>query len=296
MYRKLEKEMYRKTIKKSINFKGKGIHSGKQSLITLMPAQENAGILFMNKNNILSVSSDNILNTKGAITLGTNKFSVRTVEHLLAALMIAEISDLIINIEGDEIPFLDGSSKIFYDEILKAGILQLESEIKPIKIINPIYIVEKNKYLIVLPSDCFEIISSLDGNHAILEAQTFYMKFENKKWIAEEILPARTFGFLKDINKLHKAGFALGADKKNTLILTTGGCVLNNLLFKNEPIRHKILDLIGDFYILGRPIQAKVISHNTNHKIHIELVKKIYKYYGNSKNINYRVKNANNLY
>ena len=266
----------KKTIKEKITFKGIGVHTGKKSVLSLNPAK-NTGIVFIHKGQSLSLDIRNVTKMKNAVTLSNGRIQIQTIEHLLAALATFQITDLIVEVSHFEIPILDGSSFEFFRAIEKVGILDLRETIEPIRMEQTLCVKEKDKHIIAYPSDKFTVSYSINFEHPLLKEQTFDIEL-NYKNLKKEILPARTFGFLKDFESLKKEGLALGSSEENTVIFNKTHYQNQSLRYENEAIRHKILDLVGDLYVLGRPILAHFVVYKAGHKLDIEMVKLIHSF------------------
>lgn len=274
--------MKRKTIKKPITRSGISIHSGESTSVTFRPSSYNKGIIFYNiskdpyKLYPIPLSPFIVKSTLNSTSIGL-KNTIHTVEHLLSALSMLYISDLIIEIDGDEIPIFDGSAYCFVDMIKEAGIQELEEDQDILKIKYPTWIISDDKYIIAIPSNKFSITYSIDfsSKSQMLPYQVIYLTLDSETYI-KEISRARTFGFLEDIEKLKSNNLALGASLDNALVYTKEGILNNELRYQNEAIRHKILDLIGDLYLLGRPIEGHIIAHKAGHNLDVQFAKKLY--------------------
>lgn len=263
-----------RTISNEISFSGKGVHTNKVSNLTLTPAKEDTGIIFRRLDasedkSIINASYQNVISTHYCTEL-SNSFgtSILTVEHLLAALNGAGIDNLKINIDGPEVPILDGSSRIFLDAINS----QKEILNKPKKIIRikeKIEITENHSYASFEPADTLEINAEINFDHLLIGKQKMELLI-NEETFYDELSEARTFGFLKHAEKLHSRGFGLGVNLSNAIVLTEKTIMnINGLKYDNEFIRHKILDICGDLKLAGYGIIGKYTSvcggHNLNY-------------------------------
>ena len=187
----------------------------------------------------------------------------------MSALHMLGITDLLIEIEGNELPIMDGSSIIFVDRIMEASIEELEKEVEPIIIKEPVYFSEEKdgKHIIALPYDGFKVSYTIDFNHTFLKAQYYEIELNTENYISE-IARARTFCFDYEIEYMQKHNLALGGSLENAIVIKKDG-VINpeGLRYETEFVRHKILDLIGDIYVLNRPIKAHLIAINAGHFI-----------------------------
>ena len=267
-----------KKLNKEIIINGIGLHSGEKVSLKLNAAHRNAGLFFINSNKdlgVIKVSPKNVSQTLNAVTLSNGKWQVQTVEHLLSALYTLEIYDLIIELSGNEIPILDGSGIAFYEQIKDHVIIEENEVINPIKLKEAISIIEKDKYLIALPSDTFTVQYKIDFKHPLLSNKTFNIDLTKNDNIVKEILPARTFGFLKDVEMMKEKGLIKGATIENAIVLDENGYLNESLRFEDECIRHKVLDLIGDLYLLGRPLLAQIFANKAGHDLDVKMTLKI---------------------
>lgn len=261
------------TIKKEIHFSGVGVHSGKNAEIILQPSKSNSGISFIKENKIMTLDLKNIETTSLCTKLISGNLSIMTVEHLLSTINGLGITDINIFVNGDEIPILDGSCKNFLEKI-SPHIVTLNSDKTEIYLNKNIQINGQDKFLIAVPNDTLEVIY-------ILEYQKFpyFMSYRFVYSInnfINEICNARTFGFFSDAEYLNKNGLALGSSYENTLVIHEN-YYSSELRYFNEPVRHKILDLIGDLAFLKADLKARIICYKTGHFEHLQLVENILK-------------------
>ena len=278
------------TVSNILYFKGIGLHTGKESQIIIKPAKADSGITFvrkdLNPNVIIKAKADNVCSTMLRTSIGLKKEGsgkeaagcISTVEHLMSALWGAGIDNALIEVYGCEIPAMDGSARVFYESFYESGIKELNAKRKYIEILKPISIESEDKTgasIALYPSDDFEISYDMDFNHPLVQSGSFDMKIDGFNFYGE-ISKARTFGFLKDVEYLKKSGLALGGSLDNALVLDETS-VLNKdgLRYKDEFIRHKVLDLIGDLYLAGYRIKGRVLAKKTGHDMNSKIVKKI---------------------
>ncbi|MBN2401442.1 MAG: UDP-3-O-[3-hydroxymyristoyl] N-acetylglucosamine deacetylase [Spirochaetes bacterium] len=271
----------RKTIEDVICSEGIGIHSGKITKLRLLPADLNTGIVFIQKKfgmkSPIKVSPDSVVDTNYAITLSNDKWRISTVEHLLSFFYIFGITDIIVEADGNEIPIYDGSINPIINIFNEKKFYTYEEINNPIYILNPIWIFNEDKYIIVLPSDELKVSYTINYDNPVIKTQ--YAQFVLSKDIfIKEIAPARTFGFIKDIGYLHKNSLGLGGSLQNTLLISDDS-YLNDPRFQDECVRHKILDFIGDISLLGRPIIGHFIVCKSGHSLNLGFIKKIKEIY-----------------
>ncbi|HEY4484926.1 MAG TPA: UDP-3-O-acyl-N-acetylglucosamine deacetylase [Nitrospiria bacterium] len=267
------------TIKQIIQCSGIGVHSGKPVAMRLVPAPVNTGIIFLRKTDHglipVKVDGTRVVGTTLSTTIGENGTKVQTVEHLLSALSGLRITNLLIELDSGELPIMDGSAMPFVELVRKAGI-QEQGVLQPyIRITHPIEIREDGKWIILRPSEEFRINCTIRFDHPLLSLQTFRYEASPEAFI-EEIAPARTFGFLHEVEALRSHGLALGGSLDNAVVIGPEG-VLNSegLRFADEFVRHKVLDLIGDLSLIGLPILGEVEAFCPGHQLNTKLVTKM---------------------
>ena len=275
--------MKRKTIKNVLEFEGIGLHKGEKIQIKLLPNKEETGIFFQRVDlpegkNLIKVDYKNLFDLERGTNI-KNDYDARvyTIEHFMSALHVLGITDLIVEITGNELPILDGSTKIFLEEIEKIGLASLENEIEPIIIDQVVSFTEEKtgKHVVILPYNGFKVSYTIDFNHTFLKSEYYEidLNLENYK---REISMARTFAFDYEIEYLKNNNLALGGSLDNAIVIAKDG-VLNpeGLRYENEFVRHKILDLIGDIYVLGRPIRGHIIAIKAGHFSNAQLSTKL---------------------
>ena len=210
-----------------------------------------------------------------ATTLLRNGVVFSTCEHLLSALRGANVDNCFIELDNIEIPIMDGSSENFIELIEKAGIIEQNSPRHFLKILEKVEFDRGDRKMSVEPSDKFEIECMIDFPHPFINKQTFHFELKNGSF-GKEIASARTFGFTTEIEMLRKANLALGGSLDNAIVLTPEGMLNENpLRFADEFVRHKILDIIGDFALFGMPILGKINAEKSGHAVHASLMSKL---------------------
>ena len=266
-----------RTIKNEITFEGIGLHTGKHARVTLKPASRDTGITFIrsDKNTVIKAHVGSVIDTAFATTIGQDGTKIRTVEHMMAALAGLGIDNIVVDVNGPEIPILDGSSTELIGVILKAGIAKQGKKRPFLRIKRPIIFDDGNSKVAALPYEGRRITYSIFFNHYGFGEQRLSLEIDEETF-AREIAPARTFGFLKDIEYLRTNGLAKGGSLDNAIVLGENG-VLNSsgLRFKDEFVRHKVLDSIGDLAILGFPIYGHIIANKSGHSTNIKFLKKL---------------------
>lgn len=267
------------TLASTVTCSGVGLHSGQSASITLRPAPPDTGIVFVNRSAdvdaYLPVSIEHKIPTELCTAIKGNGFQVQTIEHLLAALSGMDIDNAIIEVTATEVPVMDGSAAPFVRLIQSAGIVSQERKQSFLKIMAPIEITDGSKRVRIEPSPTPRITYSIHYDHPLIKTQTYDYDcsvgtFEN------EIAEARTFGFLQEVQALWARGLGKGGTLDNTVVLSGDGIVnQSGLRFDDEFVRHKILDLIGDFSLLGMPFIGHIVAERSGHALHTRLVQQI---------------------
>jgi UDP-3-O-[3-hydroxymyristoyl] N-acetylglucosamine deacetylase len=267
------------TVGRAIVCSGVGLHTGKPAMIKLCPAPPDTGIVFIRNeagNRIaLSASVDNLVPAELCTTISVNGAAVKTVEHVLAALSGLSVDNAFIELEGEEVPVMDGSAAPFVRLIEAAGIIPQDRPQPFLKVMQPIEVVEGHKRIVVEPSTTPRITYSIQYDHPLIQRQTYVYDW-SLSLFDRTIAAARTFGFMKEVKYLWSRGLGKGGSLENTIILSEQG-VLNEsgLRFHDEFVRHKILDLIGDLAFLRVPMIGHVIADRAGHALHTKLVEAI---------------------
>lgn len=264
--------MHQRTIKKPVSLEGVGLHSGKPGRITLSPAPPNSGITFRvpGHDEPIPAAPESVVNSHYATSVGRNGTRIQTVEHLMAAAAGLGIDNLDIEVDGVEIPAADGSAKPFVALLGAAGRVDQSAPRRRIVIPHPIKVGGGGRWIQIVPSDGCRISYTLDNDHPAIGTQALTC-VPTERMFVEEFAPARTYGFLRDLGVMRKHGLARGASLENAIGLGKRS-VLNGLRYHDEFVRHKILDLIGDLALLGRPVVGHVIARNAGHALNLELV------------------------
>jgi len=265
----------KKTIQKEVSLSGVGIHSGKTVRLVLKPSDSgDMAFLRADLGRLETRFDPRTLEARNNTTFLGEKFRVRTIEHLMATLFAFGINSLIIELDSDEIPIMDGSARPFALAIKKAGVRRLALPVHPLKILKPVILEEDAASISASPAPSgrgVELSYSIAYSHPAIGRQSLSLRLSAQSFI-REIAPARTFGFLKDVEMLRSQGLALGGSFENAVVLD-GEKVLNGpLRFPDEFVRHKLLDLAGDLSLLGRPLIGRFEAHKAGHWLHVKLV------------------------
>jgi len=270
-----------RTVAQEIQLKGIGIHTGNKVNVTLKPAGVDSGINFIRtdiagapriKANVESLLAQKLSRRS---SVGNGQAQVQTVEHLMATLSCLGIDNIDIQMDNNELPGLDGSAIGFVEALEKAGIIRQEKQKYIYTVEAPISIQEGASSITILPSQEFKVSYTLSYDHPLLESQ-FLELAVNAESFKAQIAPARTFCLESEARELQNQGMGLGANYENTLVVGTAGVIKNKLRFKDEFVRHKILDLIGDLYLAGCPIRGHVIALRSGHSLNLKFAQKIY--------------------
>jgi UDP-3-O-[3-hydroxymyristoyl] N-acetylglucosamine deacetylase len=211
-----------------------------------------------------------VVDSHYATTIGCNGHRIQTVEHLMAAAGGLGIDNLDVEIDGSEVPAVDGSAKPFVALLSSAGRATQSARRRPITIAQPVRVGEGGRWIKIVPASEFRISYTLDNEHPVIGLQTLSVVPTEESFVSE-FAPARTYGFLTDLGAMRKHGLALGGSLDNAIVIGKRG-TLNGLRYRDEFVRHKILDLIGDLALLGRPVRGHVIARNAGHALNFELV------------------------
>jgi UDP-3-O-[3-hydroxymyristoyl] N-acetylglucosamine deacetylase len=272
--------MNQTTISQSVSATGIGLHTGVDVNLTLKPAPENTGYIFVRTdldNFEIPASVEYISHCSYATTLMRRGVVLSTCEHLLSALRGSGVDNCFIELDNIEIPIMDGSSENFVELLEKAGVSEQHAPRRSFQVLKKVVFEQGDRRMSIEPSDKYEIECVIDFPHPFINRQTFHFVFENGSF-GREIASARTFGFTTEIEALRKANLALGGSLDNAIVLTPEGMLNESALrFDDEFVRHKILDIIGDFALLGMPILGKITAEKSGHSVHASLMSKLLK-------------------
>lgn len=270
-------EKFQHTIKKKVSFRGVGLHSGKPVTVTVKPASENHGIRFKSVGRETSMPAlmDRVVDTSLATTIAEDDMVFSTTEHLLAALAGMGIDNAMVEVDGSEVPIMDGSAGPFVHILKKVSRKRQKSSRRVLKIIKPISYEEGGKEITVEPYDGLKLTCAIDFDHSLIKRQEYSLEVSPERF-ASEISAARTFGFVDQVEKLIASGYALGGSLENAVVVGAEGVINEGgLRFNDEFVRHKVLDLLGDLALLGCPLMGHVTAKRSGHGQHIEMLKKI---------------------
>lgn len=266
------------TIAAPVRFAGIGLHTGVKVNLVLLPAPGNTGIVFRRtdlEGFSIKATGRSVARVSYATSLMRKGVLVSTTEHLLSALATAGVDNVIAEMDNLEVPIMDGSALPFVGEIARVGLRRQRAKRVYVRILKPVEIAEGAKRIAAYPSDAYRVTYHIDFDHPAIGQQTVEIT-PSAASFASEIAPARTFGFLNEVEDLRRAGLVRGGSLENAVVLSPEG-VLNpdGLRFPDEFCRHKILDLLGDLALLGHPIVGHIIAHRGGHAMHYALVSRL---------------------
>ena len=286
---------FQKTLKKEVLCEGIGLHSGKRTKIKILPADVNTGITFIRedvaKNQKVDALYTNVIDTKLGTTIANKSgYKVHTIEHLMSAFMGLKIDNAEIILSGSEIPIMDGSARVFIDLINSVGIKEQFAKKKVVKILKEVSFSQNNSSITIYPSDNFSIDYMIDFDDPAIGIQRQKITLLANNY-DKEIGSARTFGMLSEVEYMHKNGLALGGSINNAIVVDNGK-VLNpdGLRYKDEFVRHKILDLCGDIYLSGYHLMGDIVAKCAGHEINNKFLWELF-----SNKSNYEVIEENNI-
>ena len=270
--------MKQRTIGKRVEGVGIGLHKGEPIKLILEPLEANSGVVFYRSDKATSFKAEpsSVLNTQMATVIGNDKATVSTIEHLMSAINSYGIDNIRIILDANEVPVMDGSAISFCMMLDEAGVVELEVDKKVIVVKREVEVRDGDKYVKLTPSSNPKFNYTIKFENPVIGLQSYTFEFSKENFI-NQIARARTFGFLKDVQKLNSMGLALGGSLDNAVVID-GAKILNpeGLRFDDEFVRHKILDAIGDISLLGAPMigdyEAFAGSHDLNHKLTLALL------------------------
>jgi len=268
------------TISNGVSCAGIGLHTGNKTTICFKPADENTGIKFIRKDlpgtPVVKADISGVVDTARGTSLGKSDIKVHTVEHVLAAAAGLGIDNMLVELSSNEPPVVDGSALPFIEALERAKLVQQKAPKKFFEVKEPVWVSENGSSLVALPSKDFRISFTIGYNHPVLNSQ-FASVIITPESFKGEIASARTFCFLEEVEMLQKEGLIKGGNLENAVVIGDEALLNDKLRFENEFVMHKILDLIGDLYLLGQPLKAHVIAIKSGHSLNIELVKRLKK-------------------
>jgi UDP-3-O-[3-hydroxymyristoyl] N-acetylglucosamine deacetylase len=261
-----------RTLRRSVSCAGIGLHSGTKVTLSLKPAPADFGIRFRRADlGGLEVPAtvQHVGRIHYATGLAREAAKVNTVEHLLAALMSMGVDNVLVELNSPEVPIMDGSAAPFVYLVQEAGIKRLPNPRRFLKVLRPLSLSRGEKRIALYPSDHFKVTYSIAFDHPLLRHQSRTLRITEDTFV-DEIAPARTFGFLREVEMMRQSGLALGGSLENAVVIGDTAVLNHTLRFHDEFVRHKILDVIGDMALVGRPIIGHIVAHRGGHALHTE--------------------------
>jgi len=270
---------YRQTLARAVSVTGVGLHSGREIAMRLLPAAAGTGVQFV-RTDAGAEAIPATLEFAGpsfyATVIRRGELTVSTIEHLMAALYALQVDDLRVELNGPEVPILDGSSKPFVDLVLQAGRVEQRMARQYITLTRPVVLTHEDKRIAAYPCREYRVTYAIEFDHPRLGYQELTASLWGDSAFAEKLAPARTFTFVDEVERLRANGLALGGSLDNAVVLGEQGPLNGTLRFDDEFVRHKMLDLTGDLSLLGRPLRAHVVAFRAGHDLHARLARRIW--------------------
>jgi len=271
--------MMQHTILREVSCRGIGLHSGAKVIMRLRPAPVNFGVRFrrmdLGHHPAVRAHAHQVVNTSLATSIGSNGATVSTIEHLMAALYVSSVDNVLIELDGPEVPIFDGSAAPFLEILKDAGVREQSAPRQCLIVTRPVFLREGEAFVKATPANHFQVRYSIDFPHPLVGKQTLLWSFDAASF-GQDIARARTFGFLKDVEKLQSMGLAQGGSLANAVVFDDFR-VLNQDGFRyvDECVRHKILDFMGDLALAGRPLIGCFEVHKAGHALHNAFIRKL---------------------
>ncbi|HEV3306819.1 MAG TPA: UDP-3-O-acyl-N-acetylglucosamine deacetylase [Candidatus Sulfotelmatobacter sp.] len=265
------------TLRSAAACSGVGLHSGAPVCLQILPAPPGTGIVFRRTDLDdfeIEANSRNVARVSYATSLMKKGVLISTTEHLLSAFTGVGVDNAIVELDNLELPILDGSALPFVELIQKAGIRKQRRPRRYMKMLREVEMREGNKFISVYPADSYSVSYAINFPHPLIGKETFQVELSNGSYL-KKIAPARTFGSREDEKAMRNMGLIRGASRDNCIVLTRDGVENGPLRFPDEFVRHKVLDLVGDLALLGKPILGKIIADRAGHAMHTALVSRI---------------------
>lgn len=270
---------HQRTLERAVRISGMGLHTGATVTVDMKPAAKDTGIWFRRVDlpgePTVPAHYEHVVDTSLATVIGNGAARVATIEHLMAALSMAGIDNLIVDVDGPEVPVLDGSAAPYFQRIEEAGVRDQRVSRRALKIASSCMVTDGDAYIRVSPGDSVTISYTIDFPHPMVGRQRYHWEMDPKRF-SGQIAGARTFGFLKDVKMLQDRGLALGGSLRNALVFDDNALInMDGFRYQNECVRHKILDFIGDMALLPHPVIGHFEAYKAGHKLHNRLLHQI---------------------
>jgi len=271
--------LHQRTLGGWVSVGGIGLHTGQRVELSFGPAPPDHGIVFeradLPSSPKIRAQPESVVDSAFCTVLGSNGTRVSTVEHLLSAFYGLGVDNALVVLDGEEVPILDGSSQPFMRLIQQAGVRSLRASRSWIRVTRPVQIRENDRLFELLPARSLSVDCTVDFDHPLVTDQKMHYEYDHSSF-ENEIAPARTFGFLKDVGEMKRNGLARGGSLDNAVVIDSFS-ILNpgGLRFPDEFVRHKTLDIMGDLALLGGVLAARVVAHKSGHRLHHALVRRL---------------------
>lgn len=271
--------VHRQTLASECRLEGTGLHTGKPVRMRMIPAEAGCGIVFTRTDRggtRISARLENAGPSFYATVLQKDGVTVSTIEHLMAALYSLQVDDLLVELDGPEVPILDGSSGPFVEAIVEAGLVALDAEREYMTIVRPVALTHEDKRISIHPCTEYRVTYAIDFDHPHLSYQDLTASLWRADDFRRKLAPARTFTFERDVEALRARGLARGGSLDNAVVVGDHGLLNPELRFDDEFVRHKMLDLTGDLSLIGYPIRGHVVAYRAGHDLHARLARRIW--------------------
>lgn len=276
----MQMPLRQRTVASAVSCSGVGLHSGKKVNLTLKPAPVNMGIRFIRKdlpdNPGVTAHFNQVVDTSLATVIGSDGIIVSTIEHLMAAFAGLSIDNVLVELDAYEVPVMDGSAGPFTALIRRAGVREQEAPRHFFVLKEPIALEENDKSVVMHPDSTFKITCTIDFDHPLIRRQTCSIDISDQAF-EEEICSARTFGFLHEVETMKRFGLARGGSLENAIVINSHRIENEDgLRFEDEFVRHKLLDCLGDFSLLGLPVLGHLVVHKSGHAFNHAFLEKFF--------------------
>jgi UDP-3-O-[3-hydroxymyristoyl] N-acetylglucosamine deacetylase len=269
---------YRQTLASDCEIRGVGVHSGAEVHARMIPAEPGSGVVFVRADAggvEIPATLEHVGPSYYATVLERDGVQVSTIEHLMAALYALQVDDIRVELDGPEVPILDGSSRPFVAAVLAAGLRELSVPRQYITVVRPIVVSKDEKRISVYPCREYRVTYAIDFEHPLLDYQELTASLWSRDSFVEKVAPARTFTFEHEVDALREAGLARGGSLDNAVVVAQNRILNPDLRFPDEFVRHKMLDLTGDLSLIGYPLRGHIVAYRAGHDMHSRLARRI---------------------